>query len=117
MKKFDSVDNYFETLENGQRFELERIRTIVTQVVPEAKEVISYGMPGFKYKNKYLVSYGAFKNHLSLFPGPKPVAELKNKLKNYITSKGTIQFSVDKPLPESLIKEILAIRVLDILAR
>jgi uncharacterized protein YdhG (YjbR/CyaY superfamily) len=116
MKTFDGFGNYLETLENHQRFELERIRKIVREVVPEAIEVISYGMPGYKYKNKYLVGFGAFKNHLSLFPTSKPVEVLKNRLNGFDISKGTIRFSVDNPLPKEIIVKLLKVRLADISA-
>lgn len=108
------VDEYFEKLEPEQRTELERIRKIVRKNYPEAEEVITYGMPGFKYKGKYLVSFNAFKDHLSLFPGSKPIEKLSGKLKSYKTSKGTIQFTLDNPIPEELIRDILAVRAADI---
>ena len=67
------VDDYLKNLPEPQKAELERIRKIVKQTVPEAEEVISYGVPGFKYKGKYLITFAAFKDHLSLFPGSAPI--------------------------------------------
>jgi uncharacterized protein YdhG (YjbR/CyaY superfamily) len=104
------IDDYLSNVPEPHKSELERIRQIVKQVVPEAQETISYGMPAFKYKNKPLIYFAAFKNHMSIFPTSGPTEELKDKLKSYKTSKGTIQFTVDKPLPESLITDILLIR-------
>jgi uncharacterized protein YdhG (YjbR/CyaY superfamily) len=66
------VDEYLDDLTPGNREELEYIRRLVNQTVPDAEEVITYGMPGFKYKGKYLIAYGAFKDHCSLFPGAEP---------------------------------------------
>ncbi len=97
-----------------QRSELGRIRRIVRDVVPEAEEVMSYGMPGFKYRNKYLVGFAAFKDHLSLFPTAGPIAALKDKLDGFELSKGTVHFTPDHPISESLIKEILLERVSNI---
>lgn len=68
-------------------------------------------MPGFKYRGKYLVSFAAFKDHLSLFPGAEPIEALKDKLTDYETSRGTIQFTLDHPLSDDLLKEILHICV------
>lgn len=101
------IDEYFEDIASAPRAELERIRKIVRSAVPEAEEVITYGMPGFKYKGKYLVSFCAFKDHLSIFPGAEPVGVLKDKLKSNITGKGTIQFTLEKPLANDVIVEIV----------
>ena len=71
-------------------------------------------MPGFKYNGKYLVAFSIFKDHLSLFPTSGPIESLKDKLADFKTSKGGIQFTPQKPIPESLIKEILLTRVAEI---
>lgn len=105
------VIEYLEKLGGGERSELERVRRIVKQTVPQAEETISYGMPAFKLKGKYLIAYAAFKNHLSLFPTPGPIEELKEKLGSYKLAKGTIQFTPGNPISEALIKEILACRL------
>lgn len=101
------IDDYLKNVPDAQRVELERVRKIIRQIVPEADEVMTYGMPGFKYKGKYLVAFGAFKDHLSIFPGSTPTEVLKDTLKNFKTSKGTIQFTLDNPLPESTLREII----------
>jgi len=108
------IDDYLEKVAGPQRAELERVRRIVKEVVPEAEEVISYGMPGFKYNKKYLVGFAAFKDHMSLFPTSGPVEALKDKLGKFELSKGTVQFTLDNPLPDSLIQEILSQRLADI---
>jgi uncharacterized protein YdhG (YjbR/CyaY superfamily) len=105
------VDSYLNDLPKPQRVELERIRQIVRKYYPDAKEAISYGMPAFKYQGKYLVAYWAFKDHLSVFPTNGPVAVLASKLSDYKTSKGTIQFTLKKTIPEPLLAEILQERV------
>ena len=101
------IDNYLKNVPDAQRAELERVRKIIKRTVPEAVEVMTYGMPGFKYKGKYLVAFGAFKDHLSIFPGSTPTEVLKDKLKDFKTSKGTIQFTLDNRLPESTLREII----------
>lgn len=110
------IDTYLSQLPAPQRTELERIRRIVKKYYPEAREAISYGMPAFKYNGKYLVAYWAFKEHLSLFPTSGTVEALHEKLSAYTTSKGTIQFTLKKTLPEPLIAEILQERVRAILS-
>jgi uncharacterized protein YdhG (YjbR/CyaY superfamily) len=105
------IDEYLEKVSAPQKAELERIRTIVKQTVPEAEEVISYGMPGFKYKKKYLVGFAAFQDHLSLFPTATPIEAIKEKLSGFQLSKGTIQFTIDNPIPEAIIQELVAVRI------
>lgn len=101
------IDTYLNTVAAPERSELQKIRNTVLQVVPEAKEVITYGMPGFKYQGKYLISFAAFKDHLSIFPGSEAVAEFESRLGEYKLSKGTIQFSLEKPLPDKLLRGII----------
>ncbi len=110
------VDTYLASLAEPERAELERIRQIIHQTVPGVEEVISYGMPGFKYNGHILVWFAAFKDHMSLFPTGGPIKTLKDKLKHYKVSKGTIQFTLDNPLPEPLIKEILHQRLDEIVS-
>ena len=108
------MDDYLKQQPAAQKSELERIRKIVKEFVPEVTEGMSYGIPAFKVNDKYLIGFAAFKDHLSIFPGAMPVDLLKNKLSDYVTSKGTIQFTLEKPLSETLIKEILVISLADI---
>src|SRR5215471_15685790 len=96
------IDEYFAQLGAPEREALERIRQIVRTTVPEAEEVISYGMPGFTYKGKYLVGLNAFRDHLSLFPTSAPVEAFRERLRDFTLSKGTIQFTLEKPVPEAL---------------
>jgi len=108
------IDEYFEKISYKERVELERIRHIVKTTVKEAEEIVSYGMPGFNYKGKYLIGFYVFNNHLSLFPTAKPINALKSKLNNYKLSKGTIQFTLDNTVPESLIRKLILYRVEEI---
>jgi len=78
------------------------------KTVPEAEQVITYGMPGYKYKKKYLISFAAFKDHMSLFPGGQPLQDLEEELKEYRASKGTLRFTIEKPLSDDLIGRIAA---------
>ena len=106
------VEEYLARVPEPARSTLQRIRAVIRSVVPaEATELISYRMPTFKYKGS-LVSYAAFPNHCSLFPLSPPVIEaFKQELKGYQTSKGTIRFPVDKPLPAALVKKIVNARI------
>jgi uncharacterized protein YdhG (YjbR/CyaY superfamily) len=108
------IDDYLDGFHGPEKIELEKIRSIVHATIPEVEEVMTYGMPGFKYKNKCLVAFSIFKDHMGLFPTSGPIDALKDKLVDFKTSKGGIQFTLQKPLPESLIKEILDARVAEI---
>lgn len=105
-----SVDEYMENIPEKERIVLEKLRKTIRSVAPKAEEVISYQIPTFKY-NGGLVSYAAFKNHCSLFPWNAGLIKKIEELKNYSTSKGTIHFTVDKPLPVALVKKIIKARM------
>jgi len=106
-----TVDEYLERVPEAARTTLKKIRTVIRSVAPpEATEGISYGMPTFKYKGM-LASFGAFSDHCSLFPGAGPTIEFKNELKNFQTSKGTIRFAPNKPLPSALLKRLVKARI------
>jgi uncharacterized protein YdhG (YjbR/CyaY superfamily) len=111
-KAAKNVDEYLAGTPEPARSTLKHIRAVIRSVVPaEATEVISYGMPMFKY-NGMLVGYAAFKNHCSLFPtGSGVIEKFAKELKGYATSRGTIQFPSDKPLPDALVKKIVKARV------
>ena len=106
------VDNYLAAVSEPARSTLNTIRaTIRSAVPPEATEGISYGIPVFKYKGA-LVWFAAFSKHCSFFPGSlAAIAASKNELKDYQTSKGTIRFSVDKPLPATLVRKLVKARI------
>ena len=88
-----------------------KIRAAIRSVVPaDATETISYGIPAFKYKGS-LLWFAAFSSHCSLFPTASVIEMFKNDLKGYSTSKGTIHFPTDKPLPAALVKKMVKARV------
>jgi uncharacterized protein YdhG (YjbR/CyaY superfamily) len=107
-----TVDEYLANLPEPARSTLTHIRAVIKSVVPkETTEVISYRIPMFKY-NGMLVGYAAFAKHCSLFPTGSGVIEMFAKeLKGYKTSRGTIQFPSDKPLPDTVLKKIVKQRV------
>src|ERR1700682_5029314 len=106
-----NVDEYLAGVPEPARGTLNKIRAAIRSAVPpEATEAISYGIPTFKYQGP-LVWFAAFSNHCSLFPTASVIEAFKSELKGFTTSKGTIQFSIDKPLPTALIKKIVKLRV------
>jgi uncharacterized protein YdhG (YjbR/CyaY superfamily) len=108
------VDAYLAAVPEPARSTLEKVRaTIRSAVPPDATECLSYGMPAFRY-NGVLVSYAAFKNHCSFFPMQASLTDtMTDDLKPYRTSKGTLRFALDKPLPVALVKRIVKARVAD----
>lgn len=109
-----NIDEYLASVPEPHKTTLEKIRAMVRAAAPkEAVEAISYGMPAFKYKGG-LVAFAAFKEHCSFFPmNSALIGKFKDDLKNYKTSKGTIQFPAYKPLPASLVKKMVKARVAD----
>jgi uncharacterized protein YdhG (YjbR/CyaY superfamily) len=107
-----TVDEYLASVPEPARTTLSEMRAVIRSVVPaEATEVISYRIPMFKYKGM-LMGYAAFSNHCSLFPGNLSAMQaLKNELKDFDTSKGTIRFSVDKPPSAALVKKLVKARI------
>lgn len=107
-----AVETYLAAVPEPGRGTLEKMRAVIRAAAPkEATEAISYGMPAFKYKGG-LVAYAAFKNHCSLFPMSLAViAQFAEELTPFQTSKGTIQFPLDKPLAPALVKKIVKAKV------
>jgi uncharacterized protein YdhG (YjbR/CyaY superfamily) len=109
-----NVDEYLAGVPEPARGTLNKIRAAIRSAAPpEATEAISYGMPAFKY-NGVLVWFAAFSNHCSLFPTAAVIEAFKNELKSFSTSKGTIHFPTDKPLPTALVKKLVKARVAQI---
>jgi uncharacterized protein YdhG (YjbR/CyaY superfamily) len=106
-----NIDEYLAGVPEPARSTLNKIRAAIRSAVPpEATETISYGIPAFKYKG-VLVWFAAFSDHCSLFPTAAVIEEFKNELKGFSTSKGTIQFPTDKPLPAALVRKLVKARV------
>jgi uncharacterized protein YdhG (YjbR/CyaY superfamily) len=106
------VDAYLAKVPEPARTTLEKLRATIRSVVPpETTEALSYGIPAFRYKGG-LVGYAAFKKHCSFFPMQASLTdEMQEELKGYRTSKGTLQFPLDKPLPAPLVKKMVKRRI------
>lgn len=109
MNKPKTIDEYLNNVDLERRKELEKIRVLVKQLVPDVTESISYNMPTLTYKNRALVYLTASKNHMSFYPSSWAIKDLKDKLSNYKTTEHAIQFTLEKPLSESLIRELILI--------
>lgn len=106
MKNYKDIDEYLANFSGNTREKLDTIRQIVKEVAPEAKEKISYGIPTFTINEKNLLHFAGYDNHIGFYPGSVPIKEFEEDLTGYKTSKGTIQFPLDKPLPKELITKI-----------
>ena len=108
------IDEYLQKIDKPQRKELERIRMIAKQIVPDAREAISYGMPTLTYKGKSFLGFNAHANHIGIYPYGGEEIEVFNKeliqLK-YGFSSGAIRVPFDKPIPESLLIKIIKHRI------
>lgn len=87
------------------------LRMLILDLAPEAVESIAYGMPAYKLNKKPLVYFAAFKNHIGLYATPSGHKEFAEKLANYKSGKGSVQFPLDQPIPYALIKEIVVFRI------
>lgn len=106
-----TVDDYLAPLPEEVRDALSRLRKLIMAAAPGAEETMSYRVPTYKYKGP-LVGFAAFKDHCSFFAmSPAVMEAYKRELKGYYTSKGTIRFTVDKPLPAALVKKLVRARI------
>ncbi|MCA9371461.1 DUF1801 domain-containing protein [Candidatus Woesebacteria bacterium] len=107
----ESIDKYIAGFPPQVQEILQKIRKTIRNQAPNASETISYAIPTFDLNGKHLIHYAGFKKHIGLFPTSSGVAAFKVQLTDYKTSKGTIQFPLDKPIPYGLIKKITVFRV------
>ena len=106
-----TIDEYLAPLSNDKRAALEKLRRAIKAAAPEAEECISYQIPGFRLGKKLLVSFGAAANHCAFYPGAHPVEAHKDELRAYSTSKGTIRFQANSPLPATLVRKLVKTRI------
>ena len=106
------IDEYLDGLDEPKRATLSRLRRDILAVVPDAEECISYGVPGFKVAGKTIAGFAAFKNHLSYMPhSGSVIPQLANETERYPSTKGALHFPIDKPLPKSLVRKLLTVRM------
>jgi uncharacterized protein YdhG (YjbR/CyaY superfamily) len=105
-----SHDSYLESLSQDKRAALQSLRRTIKAAAPEAEECISYNLPAFRLNGKLLAAYGAAAKHCAFYPG-SVMRELEKELKDYDTSKGTIRFPAEKPLPPALVRKLVKLRI------
>src|SRR5438552_6775156 len=108
--KIKTHDDYLASVSADKRAALQKLRKAIKAAAPNAEECISYQVPAFRLNGKFLVAYGAAANHCAFYPG-STVKALKDELKSYDTSKGTIRFSAGKPLPSALVRKLVRLRI------
>ena len=112
--KAKTVEEYLSVLDPEFRAELERIRALVKELVPEAEETMSYSMPTLKYKQRALVYFTASKKHLSFYPSSWAIEELDDRLDGFKKTAHAIQFTPAAPLPDNLIRDLLLVHLREI---
>jgi uncharacterized protein YdhG (YjbR/CyaY superfamily) len=112
-----SIDEYIAAFPEDLQEILQKVRTTVRAAAPEAEETISYHIPTFTLKGRYLVYFAGYQKHVSVYPAPIGIAEFREELATYASGKGTAKFPLDKPIPYDLITRIVKFRVRENLGR
>jgi uncharacterized protein YdhG (YjbR/CyaY superfamily) len=106
-----TIDEYLARLPSEKRAVLEKLRRAIVSVVPEAEECISYQVPAFRLHGRMLVAFGAAARHCAFYPGAHTIEKHASALASYDTSKGTIRFQPDRPLPDALVQGFVRARL------
>ena len=107
-----TIDEYLARVSPKQRAALQKLRQTIRTVMPNAEECISYGIPAFRLNGRSVVFFGAWADHCSFYPGSSAtLKKFRDDLKDFETSKGTIRFSPQKPLPSALVKRLVKARI------
>lgn len=110
MKQYKDINSHIADFPAGTQKLLKQLRATIKKAAPKATEAISYGIPTFKL-NGNLIHFSGYAKHIGFYPGASGIASFKKELTKYKTSKGTVQFPLDKALPLSLITKIVKFRV------
>ncbi len=117
-RKPETIDEYLASVKADHRDALQKVREAIHAVAPNAEECINYGIPAFRLNGRSLVFFGAWANHCAFYPGSSAtLKKIRNELRNFQTSKGTLRFSPDKPVPVALVKKVLKARITENNAR
>ena len=110
MIKYNSIDEYIGSFPDHVQVKLQQVRNAIKKAAPQAEEAIKYGIPTF-ILNGNVVHFGGYKNHIGFYPAPTGIELFKKEFAPYKTSKGTVQFPLDEPMPLALIEKITKYRV------
>ena len=106
------IDDYLKKVAPAKREQLERIRLLAKEIVPDAEETISYKMPTLTYAGKAFLGFDAHANHIGIYPySGKVIPQLKDELQDYEVSKGAIRMPLDKPISKQLLKLLITTRL------
>ncbi len=105
------VNAYIAGFPENVQVKLQHIRSTIQELVPEAEEAISYGIPTFNLNKRYLIYFAAYKNHLSIYPAPVGNPDFAEDFESYKTGKGTVQFPLSQPVPIDIVKKIVRFRI------
>ena len=112
------IDDYLANLQEPKRTTLQKLRQTILSIVPQAEQGIAYGCPAFRMHGKVVAGFAAFKNHLSYLPHSGSVfKQIPKEVARYHTSSGALQFPIDKPLPQALVKKLIAVRLREVRQR
>ena len=112
MARTSPIDEYLATLDEPKRATLTSLRDTILAIVPDAEQCISYGMPAFKLRGKTIAGFAAFKSHLSYLPhSGSVIPQLAKDTAAYTSTKGSLHFPVDEPLPGALVRKLLKVRM------
>jgi len=106
-----TINAYLAPLSGEKRAALQKLRKAIKAAAPKAQECISYGIPAFRLDGRMFVAFGAAAKHCAFYPGARPVEAHKRDLEAYSTSKGTIRFPPETPLPASLVRKLVKTRL------
>jgi len=109
-----SVEEYIRGFPPPVREKLEEIRALIAQAAPGASQTISYAIPTFDLDGEHLVHFAGFERHIGFYPTPSAVAAFKEELRQYKHAKGSVQFPLDKALPEVLIRRMVEFRAREV---
>lgn len=111
----EEVDDYLHGLEEPKRNTLQSLRRTILEIVPDAEQVISYRVPAFRVAGKTIAGFAAFKNHLSYLPfSGSVIGQLPDELRDYATTKSSVHFPIDQPLPKALVKKLIDVRLAEL---
>src|SRR5438552_6396610 len=108
----EEIDAYLRGVEEPKRGTLEALRRTIMEIVPDAEQVISYRIPAFRFRGKTVAGFAAFQKHLSYLPFSGSVlSQLADELHGYTMTKSALHFPIDRPLPKTLVKKLIAVRL------
>jgi uncharacterized protein YdhG (YjbR/CyaY superfamily) len=108
----EQIDKYLRGVEEPKRSTLQALRSTILDVIPDAEQAISYGVPAFCMYGTTVAGFAAFKNHLSYLPHSGTVlGQLADDLADYTMTKGSLHFPVDRPLPKAIVTRLIAVRL------